>query len=68
MVRSGFIGTDFKIIDYDKVYDRWEAIPNPYDVFKQLKKTAVDIKTDFNYPNAFRPEKNPGYNTKYDPK
>lgn len=104
MIRSGFIGTDFKSIDYDKIsdiqitvnfierifnvgtirfysgrtelnegittklYDRWEAIPNPYEVYKQLKKTSVDIKTDFNYPNALRPEANPGYNTKYNPK
>lgn len=104
MVRSGFIGTDFKIIDYDKIsdievsvnfierafnvgtikffsgrtesndgmttkiYDRWEAIANPYEVFKQLKKVSVDIKTDFNYPNALRPDTNPGYRTKYNPK
>jgi hypothetical protein len=104
MMRTGFIGTDFKSIDYDKIsdievtvrfverafnvgtirffsgrtqtdegrttklYDIWEAISNPYEVFKQVKKTSVDIKTDFNYPNALRPETNPGYNTKYEPK
>lgn len=104
MMRTGFIGTDFKSIDYDKIsdievtvnffertfnvgtikffsgrteindgsttklYDRWEAISNPYEVFKQVKKISVDIKTDFNYPNALRPEINPGYNTKYGPK
>ena len=104
MMRTGFIGTDFKSIDYDKIsdievtvnfverafnvgtirffsgrtqtdegrttklYDSWEAISNPYEVFKQVKKTSVDIKTDFNYPNALRPETNPGYNTKYEPK
>jgi membrane protein YdbS with pleckstrin-like domain len=103
MMRTGFIGTDFKSIDYDKIsdievtvnfvermfnvgtvrffsgrtqtddgtttklYDRWEAIPNPYVVFKQVKKVSVDIKTDFNYPNALRPETNPGYNTNYKP-
>lgn len=104
MVRTGFLGTGFKIIDYDKIsdievtvnfieraynvgtikffsgrtesndgittkiYDKWEAIDNPYEVFKQLKKVSVDIKTDFNYPNALRPETNPGYGTKYKPK
>ncbi len=103
MMRTGFIGTDFKSIDYDKIsdievtvnfierafnvgtikffsgrtktdegtttklYDRWEAITNPYEVFKQVKKVSVDIKTDFNYPNLLRPESNPGYKTKYDP-
>ena len=104
MMRSGFIGTDFKIIDFDKIsdievtvsfvekiynvgtikffsgrtqtddgntsklYDSWCAIENPYEVFKMVKQTSVNIKTDFNYPNALRPETNPGYNTKYDPK
>ena len=28
----------------------------------------VDIKTDWNYPNKLRPEENPGYDTKYEPK
>ena len=104
MMRTGFIGTDFKTIDYDKIsdievtvnvvermynvgsirffsgrtqtdegnttklYDCWFAIENPYEVFKLVKQTSVDIKTDFNYPNAMRPETNPGYNTKYDRK
>jgi hypothetical protein len=102
MMRTGFIGTDFKTIDYDKIsdievtvnvieraydvgtirffsgrtktdegnttklYDNWTAIPNPYEVFKMVKQTSVDIKTDFNYPNALRPEINPGYKTKYE--
>lgn len=104
MMRSGFIGTDFKTIDYDKIsdievtvsviekmynvgtirfysgrtqtdegnttklYDSWSAIENPYEVFKMVKQTSVNIKTDLNYPNALRPDTNPGYNTKYDPK
>ncbi|MFC4231486.1 PH domain-containing protein [Parasediminibacterium paludis] len=104
MVRSGFLGTDFKVIDYDKIsdievsvsfvenlfgvgsikfysgrtefndgiitklYDRWEAISFPYEVFKNLKQVATDVKTDFNYPNALRPDVNPGYKTKYTPK
>ncbi|HSC53295.1 MAG TPA: PH domain-containing protein [Phnomibacter sp.] len=100
MMRSGFWGTDFKAIDYDKisdievnvnpiekffnvgtvqaysgrvndkgnrVYDKFVAIENPYEVFKMIKQTSVDIKTDYNYPNALRPEKNPGYKTDYNP-
>ncbi|MGE5606141.1 MAG: PH domain-containing protein [Bacteroidota bacterium] len=100
MMRSGFWGTDFKAIDYDKIadltvtvnsienifkvgtisaftgnmtakgmriYDRFLAISNPYEVFKKIKELAVDVKTDWNYPNALRPETNPGYRTKYDP-
>jgi hypothetical protein len=101
MMRTGFIGTDFKTIDYDKIsdievtvnfierfynvgtirffsgrtkthedkitnlYDNWSSIPKPYEVFKMVKQTSVDIKTDINYPNALRPESNPGYSTKY---
>jgi hypothetical protein len=38
------------------------------EVFKMVKQTSVDIKTDYNYPNALRPETNPGYKTKYDRK
>jgi membrane protein YdbS with pleckstrin-like domain len=105
IIRTGFIGTDFKSIDYDKIsdievnvniierifnvgtirffsgrtitdrnnataklYDAWFSIENPYQVFKMVKQTSVDIKTDFNYPNALRPESNPGYRTKYEPK
>ena len=33
-----------------------------------VKQTSVNIKTDFNYPNALRPDTNPGYKTKYDRK
>lgn len=102
MIRTGFIGTDFKIIDYDKIsdievtvniieriynvgsirfysgrtetndegttklYDSWSAIENPYSAFKSVKQVMVDIKTDYNYPNALRPEINPGYTTRYD--
>jgi membrane protein YdbS with pleckstrin-like domain len=36
-----------------------------YDVFKRIEKIVRDIQTDIEYPNALRPEGNPGYNTKY---
>lgn len=50
-----------------KLYDNWNAIENPYEVFKMVKQTSLNIKTDFTYPNALRPDSNPGYNTKYNP-
>ena len=98
LARSGFWGTDFKTVDYDKItdmevnvnpvenmfavgtiqafsgrttskgakiYDRFIAVANPYEVFKRIKEVSVDIKTDWNYPNALRPEENPGFQTKY---
>ncbi len=101
MLRTGFFGTDFKVVDYDKIqnlevnvnpieklfhvgkiriysgevsvrnnqshpkYTVFYAIKNPYDVFKQLKSVSLDIKTDWSYPNDYRPEQNKGYNTEY---
>ncbi|MFA5199532.1 MAG: PH domain-containing protein [Candidatus Omnitrophota bacterium] len=44
------------------------AVKAPYEVFKKVKTVSVDVKTDWNYPNKLRPEENPGYNTKYDPR
>ncbi len=43
-------------------------ISDPYGVFKRIKQMSLDIQTDISYPNAIRPDNNPGYNTKYDPK
>jgi hypothetical protein len=101
MIRSGFIGVDFKTIDFDKIadsevnvniieriynvgtvkfstgetnskgkliYQQFTSIKNPYEVFKLVKQIGVNIKTDYNYPNALRPDTNPGYKTKYKPK
>ena len=40
-------------------------VKNPYEISSKLQKITLDIKTDVNYPNALRPDVNPGYNTKY---
>lgn len=40
-------------------------VNNPYDIFKFLKKTSYDVKTDIEYPNKLRPDENPGYQTNY---
>ena len=48
-----------------RIYDRFVAIENPYDVFKRIKEISVNVKTDWNFPNAMRPAENPGYKTKY---
>jgi len=42
-------------------------IINSFEVVKILKNTSYNIKTDINFPNAFRPKTNPGYNTEYKP-
>jgi membrane protein YdbS with pleckstrin-like domain len=51
-----------------RIYDKFIAVPDPYHVFKRLKEVSCDIKTDWNYPNALRPEANSGYGTEYRPK
>ena len=43
-------------------------IVNPQYVYRKLQKTVMDIQTDIEYPNALRPESNPGYQSKYDGK
>ena len=42
-------------------------IENPYEVYKLIQQTAMDITTDRQFPNQLRPEENPGYRTKYKP-
>ena len=42
------------------------AIEQPYEVYKKLNKVYMDIKSDIQYPNAMRPDNNPGYQTKYE--
>lgn len=50
-----------------KISKTMYAITKPYEVFKNLKKVMLDIKTDFYYPNELRPEINKGYKTEYRP-
>ncbi|MDR2171729.1 MAG: PH domain-containing protein [Planctomycetaceae bacterium] len=98
MMRSGLLGIDYQIIDYDKIHDiqvnvnpfekylnvgsilfntgidlrghviskRFYGIENPYEIFRRIKEISLDVKADLNYPNANRPETNPGYKTKYE--
>ena len=40
-------------------------IKYPYQITSKLQKITLDIKSDIYYPNALRPDENPGYKTKY---
>ena len=40
-------------------------VENPQEIYARLQKIVLDIQTDIEYPNALRPDENPGYNTKY---
>lgn len=41
------------------------SIEDPYKIYQLLNKVSHDIRTDINYPNAMRPDTNPGYKTEY---
>ncbi len=41
-------------------------ISEPYEVYKIAQSTVSAIQTDMQFPNAYRPTNNPGYNTKLD--
>lgn len=44
-----------------------QDIPDYQEVFKLIRRLQTDIYSDTMYPNALRPENNPGYRTKYNP-
>lgn len=44
---------------------RFKHIENPYEVYHQVKRVSLDVFTDQMYPNKYRPDENPGYQTKY---
>lgn len=45
---------------------RFKNIQEPYEVYHQIKRVSLDVYTDQMYPNQYRPEVNPGYQTRYD--
>ena len=42
-------------------------IENYNEVYQMVQKVVLDIQSDIEYPNALRPDSNPGYNTEYNP-
>ena len=42
----------------------WD-VEAPYKIGNSLQKVTLDIKSDIHYPNAKRPDSNPGYRTDY---
>lgn len=47
---------------------RLKYIQEPYEVYHQIKRVSLDVFTDQMYPNKYRPDENPGYQTRYDDK
>lgn len=46
----------------------FEDLEDAQDVYRRVQKVILDIQTDIEFPNAYRPEENPGYNTQYRPR
>lgn len=40
-------------------------IEKPHEIYPRLQKIVLDIQTDVEFPNAYRPSENSGYNTEY---
>lgn len=40
-------------------------VEDPHQIYTRIQKIVLDIQTDTQFPNAYRPEENPGYNTQY---
>lgn len=40
-------------------------IGNPYEVYNLIKRVSLDVYTDQQFPNMYRPDENKGYKTKY---
>lgn len=40
-------------------------IEDPQQVYTRIQNVILDIQTDIEFPNAYRPDENPGYRTKY---
>lgn len=44
-----------------------EDLEDPQAVYNRIQKIILDMQTDIEYPNAYRPAENPGYHTDYRP-
>lgn len=44
---------------------RFKHVRDPYELYDRIKKASLDVSTDQQYPNAYRPDGNPGYHTDY---
>lgn len=43
----------------------FQYLENAQQIYARVQRTVLDIQTDMEYPNAYRPEENPGYGTDY---
>lgn len=68
-VKVGIFDRIFKVGDiYVTAKDQRvviEDIEDPYFYMSKIQEISHDIKTDIEFPNAYRPDNNPGYHTDY---
>lgn len=43
----------------------FQYLEDAQQIYARIQRTVLDMQTDIEYPNALRPEENPGYNTDY---
>jgi len=59
----------FDLGQYDRkgraITNAFLDVENPHEVYTRIQKIVMDIQTDIHFPNAYRPEENPGYGTRY---
>lgn len=70
LFHTGDIVFDSGICTYHNKHQKGpvlEDLENPQNVYNRIQKVILDIQTDIEYPNAYRPEENPGYHTEYRP-
>ena len=46
----------------------FEDLADAREVYRRVQKVILDMQTDMEYPNAYRPQENPGYQTQDRPK
>lgn len=49
------------------IYASLEDLEDPHQVYHRVQKIVLDMQTDIEYPNAYRPAENPGYRSDYRP-
>lgn len=70
LFQTGDIVFDDGIIVHNNKQQRghvFEDLEEAEAVYRRVQKVILDIQTDIEYPNALRPEENPGYQTQYRP-
>ncbi len=45
----------------------FEDLADAQEAYRRVQKVILDMQTDMEFPNAYRPQENPGYHTQYRP-